>query len=71
MNHSASRIYFERRAAEERLAADQALDERAAESHRQLAAYYRTLAADTRAPFGDDPAERLTAILPKDFRIVP
>lgn len=40
-----SREYFERRAAEERHAADEAQDRRAAECHRELARRYEARAA--------------------------
>jgi hypothetical protein len=46
MAEERSSEYYKRRAAEERVAAEQAADERAAQAHRALAGYYAKLAAD-------------------------
>lgn len=71
MHETQSRKYFERRAVEERLAAENAADERAAQSHRELAERYRKIATGCE----EVPAEKMDAlgpgILPKDFSIVP
>lgn len=62
--------YFHRRAEEERVAAENAADERAAQSHRSLAARY-----DAKANGGpvheveEGPDEE--RVLPPDFRILP
>lgn len=65
-----SREYFERRAEEERLAADQATDSRAEQVHRDLADHYLKLASGPeQSQHGEGVAEG--GILPKDFRILP
>lgn len=63
--------YFSRRAEEERAAADNASDERAAQSHRSLAARYDAKAkgSPVRELKNHDDQERGT--LPKDFSILP
>ncbi len=62
--------YLERRADEERSAAAAAVDERAAQAHRELAEFY-----DRRAKGGAAPEVReepsVPGILPSDFRILP
>jgi hypothetical protein len=63
--------YCRRRAAEERAAAAHAADERAAQSHRDLAEYFEALASDAGdAWMRDDPVPS-TSTLPADFRIIP
>ena len=63
-----SHDYFERRAEEERVAADTATDERAAQSHRELADRYRALAGGARPATAEpQPAGALS----RNFRIVP
>ena len=62
--------YFERRAEEERTAAVRATNDRAAQSHRELAERYGKLAAgaelvSSEVAYGDG------AVLPRDFQIVP
>ncbi|MCL6729258.1 hypothetical protein [Sphingomonas hankyongi] len=64
----APKTYFERRAAQERDAASQASDERAAQAHLELAERYAKLAEgggeiDTRKETG--------AVLTAEFRILP
>ena len=63
--------YFERRAEEEQLAAVNATDERAAQTHRALAARYyaRTAGGPVRDAQREEPIS--PGILPKDFRILP
>ncbi len=64
--------YFNRRAEEEREAADKASDERAAESHRELADRYDAKAKDDAESeeehSGDEPEN---GTLSKDFHILP
>ena len=63
--------YFRRRAAEERAAAADAADERAARSHRDLAEQFEEQASDvleTRVP--DEPVQA-GSTMPSDFRIIP
>jgi hypothetical protein len=63
--------YFERRAEEERTAADNAADERAAQSHRSLAARYDAKAKGS--PVRElklDEADNGNS-LPKEFHILP
>jgi hypothetical protein len=62
--------YFERRSEEERLAAEQAADERAAQSHRELSDHYRKIAEGSEAPPTSED-EGLDGTLPRDFSIVP
>jgi hypothetical protein len=70
MQDRRSSDYFERRAEEERAAAARATNERAAQSHRELAMHYRGLANGFKLP-GSDGSDGDGAILSKDFRIVP
>jgi hypothetical protein len=65
-----SRSYYARRAEEERLAAVNASDERAAQSHRELAVRYLELSDGAGLPPTDDAAAQIR-IVSKDFRIVP
>jgi hypothetical protein len=66
-----TRDYFARRADEERRAAEQAPDERAADSHRKLAAQYESLATGEREPPSDGPRPAESPIVSSDFRILP
>ncbi len=59
--------YFRKRAEEEREAADQAADERAAQPHRELAERYEEK-AETGEPVAEDEANDA---LPNGFTIVP
>ena len=68
MQDSQSAEYFLKRAAEEREAAERASDERAAQTHRELAKRYKRRAED------DSPDEiplEVGQVLPSDFRILP
>ena len=69
MTDSPSHDYFQRRAEEEREAADQAADERAATSHRALADHYARLADE--GTFTESERDEPSGILPKEFRILP
>jgi len=71
MQKPAPKDYFQRRAEEERVAADNAGDERAAQSHRSLAARYdaRAKGSPVRELKVDENDE--AGILPKEFRILP
>ena len=60
--------YFERRADEERSASERAIDERAAQAHRDLAEEYRKRAAAMRILPVDEPGP---GILNKGFQIIP
>jgi hypothetical protein len=72
MTDSPSHDYFQRRAEEEREAAEQAADERAAHSHRELADHYARLAGDEGQPPADAREEpQPPGILPREFRILP
>ena len=70
MQGAAAKNYFLRRAAEERAAAEQALDDRAAQSHRELADRYEQQ-ANGAADCQPDAVERLDGTLAKEFRILP
>ena len=63
--------YFRRRAKQEQVAADEAADERAARSHRELAQEYRKLASGGRPSQHDESETPGNGILSSDFRIVP
>jgi hypothetical protein len=65
-----TRDYFERRSEEERTAAELAADARAAQSHRELADHYRSLARGDEAPGGQADQDD-SGIVSKEFRIVP
>jgi hypothetical protein len=71
VTHPDTRQYFERRAEQEAVAAEQASDARAAQSHRELASHYLSLAqGDGARPFREaNPAKAGT--LSTNFRIVP
>jgi hypothetical protein len=71
MQNAQSKDYFERRADEERVAADKAADERAAQSHRELARHYRNIASGSEEAPGRDVEAPAQGILPREFRIVP
>jgi hypothetical protein len=68
---ASQRQYFERRAAEERAAAAQAHDERAAQPHRELARRYDDMVnGEVDGAEGEDMPD-LIAGLPPEFRILP
>lgn len=71
MQELQSKDYFERRSEEERTAAEQASDERAAQSHRELAEHYRNVANGSEQLPVDDEGSSDAGTLPKEFRIVP
>lgn len=72
MTDSVSHDYFQRRAEEEREAAEQAVDARAAHSHRELADHYDRLAGDvTTASANAELEAQPTGTLPREFRILP
>ncbi len=70
MTDSPSYDYFQRRAEEEREAAEQATDERAAVSHRELADHYARLAENDDRIRAEGELNGARA-LPKEFRILP
>jgi hypothetical protein len=63
--------YCRRRAAEERAAAAHAADERAAQSHRDLAQHFEELASEAGNGWTRDDPVQSTSTLPSDFRIIP
>jgi len=67
----ASQDYFEKRASEERKAADNADDRRAADSHRELARRYKKLAdnGEARRRVEDETGD--AAVLARGFKILP
>lgn len=71
MTDSPFQDYFQRRAEEEREAAEQATDERAAHSHRELAEHYQRLSGDERQRVSEPEEPQSRGILPKEFRILP
>lgn len=71
MTDPQSTDYFQRRAEEERLAAERAADQRAAQSHRELSDHYRNIASGSEELPMDDVAPSDEGILPQDFWIVP
>jgi hypothetical protein len=72
MTDSPSHDYFQRRAEEEREAAQRAVDERAAHSHRELADHYQRLAGEESHASGHADEEQQSAgRLPREFRILP
>ena len=71
MTDSPSNDYFQRRAEEEREAAEKAADERAATSHRELADHYARLAGDESDKRADQDDLTPPGTLPKEFRILP
>jgi hypothetical protein len=72
MQDAQQKAYFHLRAEEERVAADKAADQRAAQSHRSLAARYDAKAngSPVREIHEGEPEEE-GQVLPKDFRILP
>jgi hypothetical protein len=70
MEQRQSHDYFQRRAEEERAAADRAADERAAQMHRELAKEYARL-AQGEAHMEQGKERALPGILAKEFRILP
>jgi hypothetical protein len=66
-----SKDYFARRSDQERAAAEQARDARAAQSHRELAERYRNLANGSEQLPVDEDGGGEHGILTKEFRIVP
>jgi hypothetical protein len=63
-----NRAYYERRAGQERAAADRALDERARQMHLELARRYNEAAADSAVPM---PIEtHRPGLLTPEFRIL-
>ena len=69
MTKSDSADYFHRRALEERAAAELAQDERAANSHRELARRYDEKAKDGLGGEADEPESG--SVLPDEFQILP
>lgn len=73
MQEPDSKDYFEKRAAEERAAAERCDDERAAQSHRALAEQYeeqaRSRPSAEKSERDEEPG--CPGILPPDFRILP
>ena len=69
MTKSDSTDYFHRRALEERAAAELAQDERAANSHRELARRYDEKAKDGLGGEADEPESG--SVLPDEFQILP
>jgi hypothetical protein len=63
--------YFLRRARQEQVAADSAVDERAARPHRELAQQYRKRASGAETPRREDSQTVGSAILSSDFHILP
>jgi hypothetical protein len=71
MTDGQSRIYFERRAEQEQVAAQQAASESAAQRHREMAEQYRRLVlagGPIARQYADTSGE---GALPKDFRLIP
>jgi hypothetical protein len=65
------REYYARRAHEERVAAQSAPDERAAQSHRELAAHYEKVAAGEEEPSSSRGDRSRLPAGGSPFRIVP
>jgi hypothetical protein len=70
MTEGQSRAYFERRAEQEQVAAQQAATEPAAQRHREMAERYR-LALAGGLPPGEFAEVTGDGILPRDFRLIP
>jgi hypothetical protein len=66
-----SRSYFQRRAHQERVAAQQAASETAAQRHREMADEYRRLARSGLSPAARCAAPAENGILAADFRLIP
>ena len=71
MDDQSQHGYFQMRAEEEREAAANAADERAARSHRELAATYEKLATGNGELTAMEEVPPLPGALPKEFRILP
>lgn len=71
MRTGQSSDYFQRRAEEERVAAESAVDERAAQSHRELSHRYHNLANGSEHLSRSDADATGDGILANDFRILP
>jgi len=72
MEDPESQHYFERRAEEERSAAKSATDDRAAQTHRELAEHYEEMAKRGPAPgTAEEPPPQHPGTLPREFRILP
>jgi hypothetical protein len=69
MTRPDSADYFHRRALEERAAAELAHDERAANSHRELARRYDEKAEDGPGAEAEEP--EFGSVLPDEFQILP
>ncbi len=69
MHDKRSKSNFERRAEQERTAAEQATTERSARPHREMADRYRKLATDY--DVRPEPSDRAAGILSSDFRLIP
>jgi len=69
MHDQRSKSYFERRAEQERTAAEHATSERSARPHREMADRYRKLATDY--DVRPEPSDRTGGILSSDFRLIP
>ena len=70
MSKSEPQEYYKRRAKEERIAAERASDERAAQSHRELLDQYERL-ADGEAPARAADDREKSGSVSKEFRILP
>jgi hypothetical protein len=66
-----NREYCRRRAAEELAAANYAADERAAQSHRDLARHFEELAGNLPENGAPEGAVLPASTLPSEFRIIP
>jgi hypothetical protein len=71
MDQPQSLDYFQRRAEEERAAAEKAADARAAHSHRELAEEYERRASGEGELLAEEGTEEEPGTLAKDFRILP
>jgi hypothetical protein len=71
MSDGQSRDYFERRAEQEQIAAEQATGELAARRHREMAEHYRKLMRAGGPGIGKPVESPGNGILPKDFRLIP
>lgn len=71
MTDRQSRDYFERRAEQEQIAAEQATGELAARRHREMAAHYRKLVLAGGPGVGEPVESPGNGTLPRDFRLIP
>ena len=71
MELAEQRLYFEKRAAEERAAAAHAEDERAAQPHRELAQRYSAVASGAAEPGTETAGDDGCGSLPPEFTILP